>query len=88
MIDLAAIATASVETLTKELAEAGWFSKPFNEAATRREVALLVYVSQGPLNLCDSETKKVIRKANADETVAFALGGFVVVDGRRCYVTN
>jgi len=91
MISFASIATASLDQLTDELGAAGWDSSQKNDRSAREAVARLAYETQGPFDLCDSETNDVLRKATEDETVGSVCAGpegHILVAGRRCYVAE
>lgn len=91
MIDFTKISTASLEQLTDELAAAGWDSTQKRVVDARAAVARLAHETQGPFNLRDSTTNDVIRKATEAEAVESVLAGpegHILVNGRRCYVTE
>ena len=89
MISFTSIATASLDQLTDELAAAGWDSTQKDAGSAREAVARLAHETQGPFDLCDSETNDVIREATEEETVESVCAGpegHILVEGRRCYV--
>ena len=90
-LTFADIATADLDTLTDELAAAGWDSTQTDAREAREAVVrLLVQVRQIDLDLCD-EAGDTIREATEDEAVESVLSGpegWIVVDGVRCYVTE
>jgi hypothetical protein len=102
MIAFSAIATASLDQLTDELGAAGWDSSQKSEFAARVAVARLAHETQGPFDLCDSETGNVIREATEEEAVESVCagpeghiavdwrkaGGWNGEDYRRCYVAE
>lgn len=82
------IHTASIETLTDELAAAGWDSTQTETHEAREAVARLFHETRS-LDLIDSETNDVIREATEDEAAESVLAGaegHIMVDGRKCYV--
>jgi hypothetical protein len=88
MIHYTEISTATLDRLTDELAAAGWDSDETSLHAARESVARLLNSTVG-LDLIDSETGEVIRKATDDEAAESANAGaegHILVDGRRCYV--
>ena len=84
------IATATLDTLTSELAAAGWDSTQRDVLAARDAVARLLDEVYGPIKLIDSETNDYIRYATADEaaeSVCEGPEGHILVDGNQCYVS-
>lgn len=80
----------NADRLTDELAAAGWDSTTRPLSELRGDVARLLHETFGPFDLLD-EDNEVIREATEDETVASVLAGqegWIIRDGRRCYVAE
>lgn len=90
-MSLSQIHTATLDQLTDELGAACWESTQTEIYDARESVARLAHVMDGPFDLCDSETNSVIREATEDEVAESVLAGpegHILVDGRRCYVSD
>lgn len=91
MMTLTQAGQASLDELNAELGAAGHYSGNTELYDARAAIAHVLYVHSGPFDLLDSETNDVIREATYQETVDSLLAspeGHILVDGRRCYVTN
>jgi len=91
MMTLRKIAMSKLDELTSELAAAGWDSTQTDTRVARDAVARMLHETVGPFDLRDSETNETLRKATADETANSANAGpwgHILVDGRKCYVTQ
>lgn len=87
---LTSIHDATIDRLTEELAAAGWDSSPRDLHELRGDVARLLHEFWGPFDLTD-ESGDVIREATEQETVDSVLSGregWIIVDGKRCYVAE
>lgn len=88
-LHLSDLYAATAEQLTDELAAAAADSTPRPLAELRADVARLIHETWGA-NLCD-EQNDVLREATVEETVDSVLAGpegWILVDGRRCYVAE
>jgi len=88
MMTLTQVSVADLDTLTSELAAAGWDSTQTDVRDAREAVARLRCEVSGPFELCgeDSET---IDDATVDQVIESVLAGpegWILVDGVRCYV--
>ena len=79
------IRSLTLGQVTDELAAAGWDSAQADIDAARDAVARLVSATQG-CALFDSETGDRIRAATDDEAASSINAGYIIVDGRKCYV--
>jgi hypothetical protein len=90
MIQFSQIRHVSLETLTDELAAAGWDSTQTTYQEAREAVACMLN-SLSDLRLYDSITGELVTSNVSDETAmdsANEEGGHVLVDGRLCYVAE
>lgn len=90
MIHFSQISTASIETLTDELAAAGWDSTQNDIREARSAVARLLN-EVDDLRLYDSESGELITSTVDNDQAAESAQtpeGHILVDGRRCYVAN
>jgi hypothetical protein len=88
MMSLLEVAVANLETLTNELAAAGWDSTQTEVRDAREAVARLLCEANGPYELCD-ENNDTIRDATVEEVIESVLAGaegWIMVDGVKCYV--
>ena len=89
MMTIDQIATATMDQLTDELAAAGWDSEERQLQAARESVAKLIYSTQGPFFLIDSELGESFGQATEAEFIESVLAspeGHILVNGMRCYV--
>jgi hypothetical protein len=88
MMTLTQVAVANLETLTDELAAAGWGSTQTSVSEAREAVVRLLCEVSGPFDLCD-ENNDTVREATTDEVIESVMAGaegWISVDGKRCYV--
>jgi len=88
MLTLTQVSVADLDTLTDELAAAGWDSTQTEVRGAREAVVRLLCEVAGPFDLCD-ESGETIRKATTEEVIESVLAGpegWINVDGIRCYV--
>ena len=84
------IASATLDTLTDELAAAGWDSTQTSVMDARDAVARLLN-DTADLRLYDSETGELITSSVTDDQAAESAQSFeghILVDGRKCYVAE
>lgn len=85
---LTQVSVADLDTLTDELAAAGWESTQTDVRDAREAVARLLHEVVGPFELCD-ESNDEIGDATVEQVVESVLAGpegWIMVDGQRCYV--
>jgi predicted TIM-barrel fold metal-dependent hydrolase len=80
------IATATIDDLNREFGE----DYPSDAIAQAREVLAARFSCFVGVDLIDSETNEVIRRATEDEAVQSVqtIEGHILVDGRKCYVAE
>lgn len=88
-VNLGDIHTLNIEQLADRVSDP---DRPRSPDELRRAVVEKMYDDYGPFDLCDSETNDIIRDATLQETIESALfagpEGHILVDGRRCYVSE
>lgn len=88
MMTLTQASIATIDELTDELTSACRDSSQTETHVAREAVARLIHETQGPYDLCD-ENNDTIREATIDEVIASVLAGpegWIMADGKRCYV--
>jgi hypothetical protein len=89
MMTIDQVATATLDQLTDELAAAGWDSEEQQLRIARESVAKLIYSTQGPFFLIDSELGENLGQATEAEFLESVLAGpegHIMFNGLRCYV--
>jgi hypothetical protein len=90
MMTFSQVATATLDELTDELAAACWDSTQTSVLDAREAVARLLN-EMSDLRLYDSNTSELITSEVTDEQAiesAQSVEGHILVDGRKCYVSE